>query len=95
MSIPIINKESIDTLSFAKGDVLSNEQDVQLRTRRLQKALKLGNTYKSHVRLVFKTSDGGIMKTVVTVWAVTEKYVVLKGQRMIPIEAIIEVELVA
>lgn len=95
MSIPIIQKENISNIEFATQEVLKNKLDIDQRTRRLNKALSLGNIYKNHVRITFMTSSGKPFNTIATVWAVTSKYVVLKSHMMIPIRAITEVDLVA
>lgn len=95
MTIPLINKEQIDQMSFSRTEVLNDEKSIQQRQKMLEKALTLGNLYKSHVRLTFVNSDGSLMRTVVTIWSVTDKYVALKGQMMVPIHCIQEIELVA
>ena len=96
MSIPLlINKEHVAHVQFHSKEVLSNPLEIQKRNLLLQKALKLGNTYKSHVKLVFLNAQGETMSTVATVWAITERFVVLKSNMMIPITSVLRVELVA
>lgn len=52
----------------------------------------MGNNFESRAKIVFNTLDG-YKEIFSTVWATTEKFILLKGGNHIPLEAIIHVEL--
>jgi hypothetical protein len=88
-----LDKLKLSELSFCKTDVLASPTDRYIRSFELQRALRLGNTYKQSVRIYFVNDFGEQMETEGTVWAVTEKFVMLKGSNTIPIKAITKVDL--
>ena len=91
-SATLIPKESIPSLRFEKKECLPNEADRIDRKMNLEKAVILGNTYKKKVRITFETETGAkIVET--TVWAVTERNILLKSGVYLPIGAIIDVDL--
>lgn len=92
MSVQIINKENIQHMGFISMDALNNEQERSLRLQKLQRAQSLGNLYKHHVKVIFYNDKLELMQTVATVWAVTEKFIVLKGGTSIPIHSIRDLE---
>tara|TARA_B110000211_G_C13855024_1_gene453903 strand:+ start:117 stop:398 length:282 start_codon:yes stop_codon:yes gene_type:complete len=91
MQREIIQKERIDTLNFGSTEVLENNQERTIRTRRLKRAEQLGNAYKSKAKIAFKSLEG-LFRVETTVWATTEKFVSLKGGILIPIHCIKGVE---
>ncbi len=87
----MVAKENISQFSFPKDDVLLLEQDRLERQKRIKRAMTLGNTRKSKVRIVFEDNKG--IKTVeTTVWGVTEKNVILKQTTIIPIRRIHQIK---
>lgn len=88
-----IDKNTVHQLKFSKQDVLENETDKKTRDQQLDKAQALGNLDKHHVRIRFRDVNGENLETIVTVWAVTKDYVVLKGENLIPIISITEIKL--
>ncbi|NPA34937.1 MAG: hypothetical protein GXO48_08435 [Chlorobi bacterium] len=88
-----IDKEKVDTLPFCKEDVLPSEEDRQRRRWALNRALTLGNIFKHKAKIYFMT-DNGPFYVYTTIWALTEKNVLLKAQKAIPICSIFHVELV-
>lgn len=88
-----LDKLQLTNLSFSKTDVLNDNTDRFIRNFELNRALRLGNTYKQSVRIYFINALGEHLETEGTVWAVTEKYVMLKGGNTIPIRAIRKVDL--
>lgn len=88
-----LDKLQLTDLSFSKADVLHDSSEKFIRNFELNRALRLGNTYKQSVRIYFINALGEHMETEGTVWAVTEKYVMLKGGNTIPIRAIRKVDL--
>ena len=83
----IIDKEDIALLSFPKTDVLNDEQEIKTRLSEINRALALGNLEHSKIKIFFEDNE---FKKVVdtTVWAVTDKNVILKKGVMIPIHRI-------
>jgi len=90
MTIQKIEKEEISKLHFRSVDVLQNEEKRLERSQKLIKASILGNLEKEKCKIVFHSSAGcSYVET--TIWAVTDKYVCLKGGVAILITSIIEV----
>ncbi len=88
-----IDKEKVDSLSFCHEDVLTSEEDRLRRRWALNRALTLGNIFKHKAKIYFMT-DSGPFYVYTTIWALTEKNVLLKAQKAIPICSIFHVELV-
>lgn len=84
-----VEKEQISTLHFPNGDVLSDRDAKKQRHSDLQRALSLGNLEHSKIKIYFEDDQS---KKVVhtTVWAVTDKSVILKKGVGIPINRIYE-----
>lgn len=90
MNFEKIEKEEISTLHFPANDVLENEDKRVERNQKLIRASILGNLEKEKCKILFRSSKGhNYVET--TIWAVTDKYVCLKGGMAILITAIIEV----
>lgn len=87
----LIQKETIRNFKFnGTNDVLYFPADKDRRQKDLAKAMILGNSYKKKVRITFETTEGQkLVET--TVWATTEKNVLLKGGLFIPVSCIKEV----
>lgn len=88
-----LDKLKLTDLSFSKKDVLNDRTEKFIRNFELNRALRLGNTYKHSVHIYFINALGEQMETEGTIWAVTEKYIMLKGGNTIPIRAISKVDL--
>jgi hypothetical protein len=83
----IIDKELIGTLKFPQIDVLSDNDEIKARLGEINRALSLGNLEHSKLKIFFEDSKS---KKVVdtTVWAVTDKNIILKHGVLIPIHRI-------
>ncbi len=92
-SVITVPKESVGHEAFVSADVLTSWQEVEKRKYNLQKAVTLGNLYRHKVSITYFLQAREARRVVTTVWAVTEKYVTLKGGRNIPIRAISDIEL--
>lgn len=91
-STVILAKESVSPNLFVQHDVL---QDTRLRAERksqIQKATALGNIYQHKVKIICQMADGRIGEIITTVWQSDDKYVSLKGGRVIPVSAILRIE---
>lgn len=88
--LPTIQKESIPLLNFSKQDVLEKDFDTKTRINDLKTALILGNLYHHKVRIIFSDYESKLAVET-TVWALTEKYVILKGNTYLPISSVYKV----
>lgn len=88
-----VDKSNINRISFSKEEILNSENAQIERKAKLKRSLTLGNLYKQHVKIKFVNQNKQVLRTFATVWALTEKYVILKGGRMIPLTSIITVDL--
>lgn len=86
----IVEKESIPEFHFPKTEVLSDVDEKKIRQLAMQRAIKLGNNQKRKVKIIFE-DDQGIKKVETTIWAVTEKNILLKRGVAIPINRIHQV----
>ncbi|MFI5171734.1 MAG: hypothetical protein ACHQFW_05050 [Chitinophagales bacterium] len=89
-TITKIEKEFIPGLSLHYHEVLDLPEQVLYRKLLLQKAMILGNTHHTKVKLVF-SSDQGIFQVETTVWAATDDFVLLKGGVYLPVGSIMDV----
>jgi hypothetical protein len=86
-----IDKKQLAYYPFNKKEVLSNETERVLRRIDLERALQLGNLYKGSVIIYFKNSLNETLMVNATVWALTSKFVELKGGITIPISSVVKV----
>lgn len=87
-----IEKENLKECTFRKPQYHYTDHEIRERNRRLFLAMLMGNNFRSKVRIVFNTLEG-YKEVFTTVWATTEKFILLKGGAFIPIESIAHVEL--
>ena len=80
----VIPKESVNEYTFIKIEVLASSNDIKQRKIDLNRALILGNAYRRKVKIIFETTKG-LCQVETTIWAVTEKSLILKGGKIIPI----------
>ena len=86
-------KEALDGLVFPSDEVLLTAADRSALAKQLDQASSLGNLDKHKVHIKFEDSTG--IKTIhTTIWAVTERNVLLKAGRSIPRHRIHAIELV-
>ena len=85
-----IEKEDVPSLSFPKTEVLFSEEKITARNDMLQRAHRLGNSYKGKVRIQFVSSSGP-REVYTTVWDVSKGYIRLKSGAQIPIHSITEI----
>ena len=83
----IIDKEDIALLKFPAEEVLEEDSEIKTRLGEINRALALGNLEHSKIQIFFEDNDTKY-KVDTTVWAVTDKNVVLKQGVMIPIHRI-------
>ena len=90
-----INAKKIETngilnLHFLNQDVLENFTQKEERKQKLAKGAVLGNIEKVKCKIIFQAKEGNnYIET--TIWAVTDKYLCLKGGIALSIASILEV----
>ena len=86
-------KEALDGLVFPSEEVLLTKEERQILNKQLEQASTLGNLAKHKVHIRFEDSTG--IKTIhTTIWALTEKRIMLKAGRSIPLHRIHSINLV-
>lgn len=89
MQYQLIEKEAIFSMKFPHKEITSNRKKELLKS--LEQAMTLGNSYKSKCRIVFEDTEG--LKAVeTTVWFADDNAVELKGDAIIPLANIIEIQ---
>lgn len=89
----IVSKESISNLIFPNTEVLKLKEDITSRMLDLERATTLGNVEHSKIKIIFEDSEG-LKQVETTIWATTDKRIILKGGVVIPIIRIHEVKIV-
>ena len=87
-TIDNIEKEEMTNVEFSPIEKTPDE--ISILTHKLNRALINGNTSKIKYTIIFNTTKG-LLRTKTTVWFVGSKYVLLKSNIYIPIDAIKEV----
>ena len=87
-----IDKETIDQIQFSESEVLADDISIKERKINLNRALILGNAYRRKVKIIFSTTDG-LRQVETTIWAVTDKKIILKGGRLFPIQSVNKVRI--
>jgi hypothetical protein len=87
-----ISKEEVAHLRFPAEDVIREPEESRRRANLLHQATALGNIEKHKVKIVFE-DDKGLKHVVTTIWALTEKMILLKGGVGIPVNRIHMVDL--
>jgi len=85
-------KEYLYALRFPSEDVLTDRVSKKSRLFCLKRAMRLGNLLKNKVTIYFKDSHEKLIRIQSTVWAVTQKDVVLKKGVILPLHRIISVD---
>ncbi len=87
-----IEKERLNHCTFKQPFQRFTDFEIRERNQRLFLAMLLGNNYHSQAKITFNTLDG-YKEISSAIWATTEKFILLKGGTVIPLEAIADVEL--
>lgn len=88
-----VRKENIHELDIINVRHMVCEEDRVMRKIKLNRGLILGNAYKRKVKLHFFDKYENPLFVETTIWAITEKSVILKGGKNIPIDSIYKVSL--
>ena len=87
-----IEKELIPGCTFVNGRSALSADLRKINDKKLFRAMLLGNGFHNKVKIYFTTTEGERMVQT-TVWAFTERFVMLKGNVFIPVDAITNVAL--
>jgi hypothetical protein len=87
-----IEKEEVAALHFTHEEILTNEDDINLRKLSVERAISLGNMEHHKVKIYF-SDDSGLKVVHTTIWAVTDEAIVLKQNTVIPINRIHKLEI--
>lgn len=91
-NIAIIEKEEVVNLTFPSDHVVVEPSKKERLLSDLHKATSLGNLSKHKVDISFEDNEG-VKKVNTTIWAITEKSVLLKKGVFLPIHRIHSVDL--
>lgn len=83
----LVEKEEIASFVFPKFEVLKDELAISTRTKNLLRGLKLGNAFKNKVEIFFEDNEC-LKKVETTIWGITENYLILKRNTLIPINRV-------
>ena len=87
-----IDKEEVRDLKFPKEEVLKSSEAISQRKIDLERATVMGNMERNKRRIVFEDTQG-LKQIETTIWAVTDKRIILKQGMVIPIHCIHEVKI--
>jgi uncharacterized protein (UPF0248 family) len=92
-SVPVnIEKELISALIFPSSEVLVCPDLRKKRLHDLERATTLGNVEHSKIKITFEDAEG-LKKVNTTIWATTDKRIILKQGVVIPIHRIHNVDI--
>ncbi len=86
-----IDKDEIGSLHFPNQALDHSKEKLSYLTKALQKALKIGNSYKNKIKIVFYDATG-LKEVETTVWNSTTENVVLKNGICIPFNRVVDVK---
>jgi len=89
-TITTVEKELLDRTHFPQQEVLIGNEQINRRNYEAQRAMKLGNSFKDKVKIVFE-DDEGIKIVETTVWGMTDNYLMLKRGTTLPLCRIHEI----
>ena len=87
-----VEKESVASLHFPAEEILRTESERSLRRQEIDRAISLGNLEHYKVKIYF-ADDSGEKVVNTTIWAVTDKAILLKQNVILPIHRIIKLEI--
>jgi len=87
-----VEKESIASLHFPAEEILRYESEKAVRRETIDRAISLGNLEHYKVKIYF-ADDTGEKLVNTTIWAVTDKAILLKQNVVLPIHRIIKLEI--
>ena len=86
MEAELIQKEEVVNYHFLPADLKKTE----VTKDKLERALRLGNEYKSKTFITFQT-DQGPKRIETTVWTLTDEFIQIKGGVTIPLKSLLDI----
>lgn len=87
MEAELIEKEKVSQYHLTKAEAGNKN----ITKEKLERALRLGNEFKSKTVITFQT-DEGPKKIETTVWSVTDDFIQIKGGVALPLYSLINIE---
>jgi len=87
MEAELIQKEEVSQYHLIKAE--AGHKNVT--KEKLERALRLGNEFKSKTVITFQTENGP-KKIETTVWSVTDEFIQIKGGVALPLYSLIDIE---
>ena len=87
-----IEKEDVAGLHFPPEEILRADSKIADRLKEVDRAISLGNLEHYKVKIYF-VDDAGQKVVHTTIWAVTDKAIVLKQNVIIPTHRIVKLEI--
>lgn len=91
-TVALIEKEDVSKLVFPSAPVKITDAERKILLSQLERANTLGNIEHHKVQIYFEDSEG-LKRVHTTVWAFTDKAVLLKQNVIIPIHRIIKLDI--
>jgi hypothetical protein len=88
----VVSKESIASSVFPAEEVLTSAEAKKNRQIDLEKATTLGNVEHNKIKIIFQDEEA-VKQVETTIWATTDKRIILKGGVVIPINRIHQVRI--
>ncbi len=85
-SVELIQKEEVEKFHFLQVD----KKESQITKEKLERAVRLGNEFKSKTMISFLT-DQGPKKIETTVWTLTDDFIQIKKSVSIPLKSLIDI----
>jgi len=87
MEAEAIEKEEVINYRFTHSDLRKRE----VTQEKLERALRLGNEFKSKAYITFQTNQGP-KRIETTVWTLTDEFIQIKGGITIPLKSLIDIQ---
>jgi uncharacterized protein (UPF0248 family) len=91
-NIQLVEKETVGDLVFPLDEILTSNSEILNRKLSIDRAISLGNLERQKVKIIFSDTTG-IKKVDTTIWAVTDKAILLKQNTVVPIHRIHKLEI--
>ncbi len=93
MSHRLISREELKEVKFPNKDVLQSEEERNLRTHDLKSAMAYTNIENDEVGLIIQLADGEQVQYMASLIALAGSLVELQGGFVIPVKAIVRVDI--
>ena len=88
----LVEKEFIPSIHFNANKPNPDQEKRTLFEQQIFRAMVMGNTYRKKSVITFQSTEG-LKQVHTTVWAFTQRNLVLKGGIMVPLDSIEKIEI--